>query len=156
MLSARHRADGVRHRRARGTGLFQTIFLACFAVGLGTGSAFMPLLTLHDGRRSAADAGLGLGITNVAHQIGSAFGLAVLEHDQPPMAKRRDWVADRRRPHRVADQRIPTHIPDGAATITDIVLGFVLLRPRRPRPELQLAEAQARTTPVHVLEEQAA
>ena len=60
------------------TAFFPTIFLASFAIGLGIGNAFMPLLTLAMADVPAADAGLGSGITNVAQQISGALGLAVL------------------------------------------------------------------------------
>ena len=60
------------------TAFFPTIFLACFAIGLGIGIAFMPLLTLAMADVPAADAGLGSGITNLSQQISGALGLAVL------------------------------------------------------------------------------
>jgi EmrB/QacA subfamily drug resistance transporter len=60
------------------TAFFPTIFVACFALGLGIGSAFMPLLTIAMADVPAADAGLGSGITNVSQQISGALGLAVL------------------------------------------------------------------------------
>ena len=60
------------------TTFFPTIFLACFAIGLGIGTAFMPLLTLAVADVPAEDAGLGSGITNLSQQIGGALGLAVL------------------------------------------------------------------------------
>jgi MFS family permease len=60
------------------TTFFPTIFLACFAIGLGIGTAFMPLLTLAMADVPAEDAGLGSGITNLSQQIGGALGLAVL------------------------------------------------------------------------------
>jgi MFS family permease len=60
------------------TSFFPTIFLAYFAIGLGIGSAFMPLLTIAMADVPAADAGLGSGITNVSQQIAGALGLAVL------------------------------------------------------------------------------
>ena len=60
------------------TAFFPTIFFACFALGLGIGSAFMPLLTLAMADVPAADSGLGSGITNVSQQISGALGLAVL------------------------------------------------------------------------------
>ena len=61
-----------------GTAFFPTVFLANFALGLGIGNAFMPLLTIAMADVPAADAGLGSGITNVSQQIGGALGLAVL------------------------------------------------------------------------------
>ena len=54
------------------------IFFAYFAIGLGIGSAFMPLLTIAMADVPAADAGLGSGIINVSQQVAGALGLAVL------------------------------------------------------------------------------
>ncbi len=60
------------------TSFFPTIFFAYFTIGLGIGSAFMPLLTIAMADVPAADAGLGSGITNVSQQVAGALGLAVL------------------------------------------------------------------------------
>jgi EmrB/QacA subfamily drug resistance transporter len=60
------------------TGFFPTIFLAYFTIGLGIGTAFMPLLTIAMADVPAADAGLGSGIVNVSQQVAGALGLAVL------------------------------------------------------------------------------
>jgi EmrB/QacA subfamily drug resistance transporter len=60
------------------TSFFPTIFLAYFAIGLGIGSAFMPLLSIAMADIPAADAGLGSGIVNVSQQVAGALGLAVL------------------------------------------------------------------------------
>jgi EmrB/QacA subfamily drug resistance transporter len=60
------------------TSFFPTIFFAYFAIGLGIGSAFMPLLTIAMADVPTADAGLGSGITNVSQQVAGALGLAVL------------------------------------------------------------------------------
>src|SRR5206468_4298514 len=60
------------------TAFFPTVFFACFAIGLGIGTAFMPLLTIAMADVPAADAGLGSGITNVSQQLSGALGLAVL------------------------------------------------------------------------------
>jgi EmrB/QacA subfamily drug resistance transporter len=60
------------------TGYFPTVFFAYFAIGLGIGSAFMPLLSIAMADVPAADAGLGSGITNVSQQVAGALGLAVL------------------------------------------------------------------------------
>jgi EmrB/QacA subfamily drug resistance transporter len=60
------------------TAFFPTIFVAYFAMGLGIGSAFMPLLTIAMADVPAADAGLGSGIVNVSQQVAGALGLAVL------------------------------------------------------------------------------
>jgi MFS family permease len=60
------------------TSFFPTIFLAYFGIGLGIGSAFMPLLTIAMADVPATDAGLASGITNVSQQVAGALGLAVL------------------------------------------------------------------------------
>jgi EmrB/QacA subfamily drug resistance transporter len=60
------------------TSFFPTVFFAFFAIGLGIGNAFMPLLQIAMADVPAQDAGLGSGITNVSQQVGGALGLAVL------------------------------------------------------------------------------
>ncbi len=60
------------------TAFFPTLFAAFFLIGLGIGSAFMPLMTVSMAVVPAADAGLGSGIVNLSQQIGGALGLAVL------------------------------------------------------------------------------
>ncbi len=60
------------------TSFFPTIFLAYLTIGLGIGSAFMPLLTIAMADVPAADAGLGSGIVNVAQYVSGALGLAIL------------------------------------------------------------------------------
>ena len=138
------------------TAFFPTIFLASFAIGLGIGNAFMPLLTLAMADVPAADAGLGSGITNVAQQISGAFGLAVLStvaanHTKGLRSDGYGLTSSLIGGYQVA-------FLAGAATIgAGIVLAFALLRPRNPRPELQLAEAPpARITPDLEMEQQAA
>jgi EmrB/QacA subfamily drug resistance transporter len=60
------------------TSFFPTVFGAYFLIGLGIGSAFMPLLSIAMADVPAADAGLGSGIVNVSQQLAGALGLAVL------------------------------------------------------------------------------
>ena len=124
------------------TAFFPTIFFACFAIGLGIGSAFMPLLTLAMADVPAADSGLGSGITNVSQQISGALGLAVLS----------TLAANRTKGLLSAHQGLTSSLIGGyhlaflvgAATITaGIVLAVALLRPRPMQPGLQLADAPA-------------
>jgi EmrB/QacA subfamily drug resistance transporter len=61
-----------------GTAFFPTLFVAYLAIGLGIGSAFMPLLQIAMADVPAADAGLGSGIVNVSQQVAGALGLAIL------------------------------------------------------------------------------
>ena len=122
------------------TTYFPTIFLACFAVGLGIGSAFMPLLTIAMGDVPAADAGLGSGITNVSQQIGGALGLAVLStvaanHTKALLTTHHDLTGSLIGGYHVA-------FIAGAATIAaGIVLAIVLLPRAGRRPSLRLAAA---------------
>jgi MFS family permease len=124
------------------TTFFPTIFFACFAIGLGIGSAFMPLLTLAMADVPAADSGLSSGITNVSQQIAGALGLAVLS----------TIAANRTKGLLSAHEGLTSSLIGGyhlaflvgAATIVaGIVLAFALLRPRRAQPGLQLAATQA-------------
>jgi EmrB/QacA subfamily drug resistance transporter len=119
------------------TTFFPTIFFASFAIGLGIGTAFMPLLTIAMADVPAADAGLGSGITNISQQLSGALGLAVLSTVATNHTK--GLVAAH---HGVTGSLISGyHIAFvvGAATIaTGLVLALALLRPRRSRPESQL------------------
>jgi EmrB/QacA subfamily drug resistance transporter len=121
------------------TTFFPTIFFACFALGLGIGTAFMPLLTIAMADVPAADAGLGSGITNVSQQISGAFGLAVLSTIAANRSK--GLVATH---HDLASSLISGYhvafLAGAAAITTGIALAFALLRPRSTRPALELAE----------------
>ena len=122
------------------TTFFPTIFLACFAIGLGIGTAFMPLLTIAMEDVPAADAGLGSGITTLSQQIGGALGLAVLSTLAANHTK--GLLAD---DHGLTSSLIDGYqlaFVGGAVAIgAGMALAFALLRPRNPRPELQLAGA---------------
>jgi EmrB/QacA subfamily drug resistance transporter len=142
------------------TSFFPTVFLACFAIGLGLGTAFMPLLTLAMADVPAADAGLGSGITNVSQQLSGALGLAVLStiaanHTKGLMSAHHGATSSLISGYHVA-------FLAGAATIAaGIALAFVLLRPRNTQPELRLAGSPPETdairiTPILDIEEQAA
>src|SRR5262245_1448800 len=137
------------------TAFFPTIFLACFAIGLGIGTAFMPLLTIAMADVPAEDAGLGSGITNLSQQIGGALGLAVLS---TIAANHTKALAD---DHGLTSSLIGGYqlafISGAVAIGAGIVLAFALLRPRLAQPELQLAEAPAGNvhTPIDI-EDQAA
>ncbi len=116
------------------TPFFPTIFFACFAIGLGIGTAFMPLLTIAMADVPPEDAGLGSGITNVSQQIGGAFGLAVLS----------TIAANHTKELLSTDHGLTSSLVDGyqLAFITGavvigagIVLALILLRPSNPQPE---------------------
>jgi EmrB/QacA subfamily drug resistance transporter len=123
-----------------GTAFFPTIFFACFAIGFGIGNAFMPLLTIAMADVPAADAGLGSGLTNVAQQMSGALGLAVLgtlatDHTKALLASHHAATSSL-----IAGYHLAFVI--GAAVIaTGLLLALALLRPRDPRPSLQVADA---------------
>jgi EmrB/QacA subfamily drug resistance transporter len=134
------------------TAFFPTIFLACFALGLGIGNAFMPLLTLATADLPAADAGLGSGITNVSQQLSGALGLALLgtvatNHTKGLLAAH----------HGVTSSLIAGYhlafLAGAAAIAAGIVLALVLLRPREERRSLGLAEVPAGDERIPVLAE---
>jgi EmrB/QacA subfamily drug resistance transporter len=114
------------------TAFFPTIFFACFAIGLGIGNAFMPLLTLAMADVPAADAGLGSGITNVSQQISGALGLAVLStvaanHTQGLLADGNGLESSILGGYHLA------FLGGAVAIVAGIVLAMALLRPRGPQ-----------------------
>jgi EmrB/QacA subfamily drug resistance transporter len=137
------------------TSFFPTIFFASFAIGLGIGNAFMPLLTLAMADVPPADAGLGSGITNVSQQISGALGLAVLStladnHTKGLLADHHGLTSSL-----IGGYRLAFLI--GAAVIAaGIVLAFVLLRPRDARPELAVADTPTDIPANFDMEKQAA
>jgi MFS family permease len=66
-------ADAGQHAR-----YLTDVFPAFLLVGLGAGTAFVPLLTIAMAEIPKDDAGLGSGIVNVSQQMSAAIGLAVL------------------------------------------------------------------------------
>ena len=125
-----------------GTAFFPTIFFATFAIGLGIGTAYMPLLTIAMEDVPAADAGLGSGIANVSQQLSGALGLAVLSTVAASQTK--DLVATH---HSVTSSLIGGYhlgFLIGAAAITvGIALAFGLLRPGAQPRALSVAGVRA-------------
>jgi EmrB/QacA subfamily drug resistance transporter len=116
------------------TPFFPTIFFACFAIGLGIGTAFMPLLTMAMADVPPEDAGLGSGITNVSQQIGGAFGLAVLStiatnHTNELLSTDHGLTSS------LVDGYQLAFITGAAVIGSGIVLALALLRPGKPQPE---------------------
>jgi MFS family permease len=139
------------------TGFFPTVFLACFAIGFGLGTAFMPLLTIAMADVPTADAGLGSGITNVSQQISGALGLAVLStvaanHTRGLIAAHEGHISALIGGYQLA------FLAGAAAIAVGLVLALVLLRQRDARPALQLADApeEANTFTTHEFESEAA
>jgi MFS family permease len=61
-----------------GANYFPGLFFAFMLMGLGAGTAFLPLLTIGMSDAPARDAGLASGIVNVSVQLFGAIGLATL------------------------------------------------------------------------------
>jgi MFS family permease len=122
------------------TSFFPTIFLAYFTIGLGIGSAFMPLLTIAMADVPAADAGLGSGIINVSQQVSGALGLAVLG----TVATNRTHALELAHHPLVGSLLSGYHLAFtiGAASVAAGVLGALLLlrAPRPPETDLALQE----------------
>jgi len=127
------------------TAFFPTLFVAWFAIGLGIGNAFMPLLTMAMADVPAADAGLASGITNVSQQVSGALGLAVLgtlatNHTKALLGQH----------HAVTSSLISGYhlaFVAGAACIAlGMVLALTVLSTGSPRPVLRLTRAPVATT----------
>ncbi len=139
------------------TAFFPTVFLACFAIGLGLGTAFMPLLTIAMADVPTADAGLGSGLTNVSQQISGALGLAVLStvaanHTRGLIAAHEGHISALLGGYHLA------FLVGAGAIVTGLVLALVLLRQRDSRPALRLAQArdESDTFTTHEFESEAA
>jgi EmrB/QacA subfamily drug resistance transporter len=123
------------------TSFFPTVFFACFAIGLGIGMAFMPLLTIAMEDVPAADAGLASGITNVSQQISGAVGLAVLS----TIASNRTHGLIAAHDGVVGSLLGGYHLAFlvGAGAISaGALLALAFFWPRSTRAELQLAEPE--------------
>jgi EmrB/QacA subfamily drug resistance transporter len=121
------------------TSFFPTFFVACLAIGLGLGFAFMPLLNISMSDVPSEDAGLGSGLTNVAQQISGALGLAILgtvatDHTKALVADHGGIVSSLLAGYHLAFSIGVLSVAAG------IVLALALLRPTRPRPQLQVAQ----------------
>jgi MFS family permease len=118
------------------TSFFPTIFLAYFAIGLGIGTAFMPLLTIAMVDVPVADAGLGSGIINVSQQVAGALGLAILGTIATNRSKALEAQGHGLASSLVSGYHLAFAI--GAASIAvGIVTALVVLRTRRVPAETE-------------------
>ncbi len=119
------------------TAYFPTFFLACLTIGLGMGSAFMPLLQVAMADVPAADAGLGSGITNVSRQLGGALGLALLgtiatTHTRTLLHQHDTLTTSLLGGYHLA------FVAGAVSIAAGILVALVLMRPRQARPALAL------------------
>ncbi len=122
------------------TSFFPTVFAAYFLIGLGIGSAFMPLLSIAMADVPSADAGLGSGIVNVSQQVAGALGLAVLG----TIASSRTHALQATH-HSINDSLLAGYhlaFVIGASSVAAAVVGALVLL--RPRPATPAAPAAAR------------
>jgi EmrB/QacA subfamily drug resistance transporter len=124
------------------TSFFPTVFAAMFLIGLGIGSAFMPLLSIAMADVPSADAGLGSGIVNVSQQVAGALGLAVLGTIATNRTHALEATGHPLTESLIAGYHLAFMI--GAGSVAAGVVGaLVLLRPRRAtEPELIAAPAR--------------
>jgi EmrB/QacA subfamily drug resistance transporter len=125
------------------TSFFPTIFAAMLLIGLGIGSAFMPLLSIAMADVPSADAGLGSGIVNVSQQVAGALGLAVLGTIATNRTNALEATGHPLTESLLAGYHLAFAI--GAVSVAaGVVAAIVLLRPRpATEPELVAAPAHA-------------
>ena len=126
---------------------FPGMFFALLILGLGAGTAFIPLLAIAMAHVPQSDAGLASGIVNVSMQMSGAIGLAVLGTVSTDHA--RSLVA--------GGHSLPSALTSGyqlaflvgaACVALGLLLALVLLRPPPPvpaasqAPQPALADAQ--------------
>ena len=131
------------------TSFFPTVFFAFFAIGLGIGNAFMPLLQIAMADVPPQDAGLGSGITNVSQQVAGALGLAVLGTIATNYSK--DLLAQH---HTVADSLIGGYHLAFAIGVVSIIAAITTAVTLLRRPVSEQAEELAET--VSLVEEEPA
>jgi EmrB/QacA subfamily drug resistance transporter len=124
------------------TSYFPTFFVACLAIGLGLGTAFMPLLTISMSDVPAADAGLGSGLTNVSQQIAGALGVAVLgtlatNHTKSLLAEHHGLVSSLLGGYHLAFLIGATSVGLG------IIVALTVLRPAGARTQIRVAPSPA-------------
>jgi MFS family permease len=112
---------------------FPGMFFALLILGLGAGTAFIPLLAIAMAHVPSSDAGLASGIVNVSMQMSGAIGLAVLGTISTDHA--RALVAD--------GHSLPSALTSGyqlaflvgaACVALGLLLALALLRPPPPVP----------------------
>jgi EmrB/QacA subfamily drug resistance transporter len=130
------------------TAFMPRLFIAFFAIGLGIGTAFMPLMTVAMADVPAADAGLGSGLTTLSQQVGGALGLAVLgtiatSHTRALLDQHTGATAAL-----VSGDHL-AYVVGAFCVLAAIALSLVLLRGPRPQaaPAIAIAIEAADDTP---------
>jgi EmrB/QacA subfamily drug resistance transporter len=112
---------------------FPTMFFALLLLGLGAGTAFIPLLAIAMAHVPPADAGLASGIVNVSLQMSGAIGLAVLGTISTDHA--RSLIADGHSlPNALTSGYRLAFLVGAACVAVGTGLALVMLRPPAPPP----------------------
>jgi EmrB/QacA subfamily drug resistance transporter len=125
------------------TSFFPTIFVAYFAIGLGVGSSFMPLLTIAMASVPPAEAGLASGIVNVSQQVSGALGLAVLG----TIATNRTHALEAAHDPLIRSVLAGDHLAfaiGATAVAVGVLVALTLVRPSRPGEPEVLVEPDIR------------
>ena len=112
---------------------FPTVFVAFLLMGLGAGTAFMPLLTIAMADVPARDAGVASALVNVSLYISGALGLAALGAIATDRTQTLTAQGARRRPR--AGRRLPTGLRVASACVlATVAVALVVLRAGRRVP----------------------
>ncbi len=134
-------------RLSAGTPFFPEIVLPMTLLGIGIGSALVPLTTAGIAGVAPDDAGAASGLVNVAQQVGGSLGLGILVtvfaaavHTAPrpaPGADRSVSLAQRELAHAVSSALT------GSAVFLALALAVVVVVMRRPAPAVGTAPSEA-------------
>jgi MFS family permease len=147
---------GVLQTTGLHTGFFPTMFVAFFLIGLGIGSAFMPLLTIAMADVPTEDAGLGSGIVNVSMQVGGALGLAALGTIATNRTKALTASHHALAPSLVSGYHLAFAVGAGVVVVAVLSAVVLLRRPARPAEAEPVTRFAPSPQPAPPLERQAA
>jgi EmrB/QacA subfamily drug resistance transporter len=126
------------------------IFPSFVLIGIGAGTAFVPLLTIAMAEVPKEDAGLGSGMVNVSQQMAAAIGLAVLG----------TLATNRSHSLVTSGQAVGRALTSGyelafivaaACVMVGLLSAFVILRASKVHPDNVLTEEERREFEAHAL-----
>ncbi len=127
-------------RLSTGTGYFPSIALPMVLLGLGIGTAFIPLTNLSIAGVAPDDAGAASGLVNVAQQVGGTLGLAVMVNVFSAASRHATGTARDQLAHAVSTALV------GSACFIAFALIVTVLTARRRRPAAPAGDPQEWTT----------
>jgi EmrB/QacA subfamily drug resistance transporter len=114
-------------------GYFPRVALAFFLFGLGSGSSFIPLLSIAMAKVPREDAGIASGIVNVSMQISAAIGLALLATISTDRAQTLSARGESR-PDALTGGYHLAFLAAAGCVVVGVGLAFLLLREHAPGP----------------------